>query len=64
MHMWIPPLTSARVKPSQHHTWLRSCAKSLDIEEGQKILEIGTGSGYHAAIVAQLVGKTGQVYYD
>jgi protein-L-isoaspartate(D-aspartate) O-methyltransferase len=36
--------------------------EALDITEGQKILEIGTGSGYHAAIVAQTVGKTGQVY--
>ena len=36
--------------------------EALDIKEGQKILEIGTGSGYHAAIVAQLVGKTGLVY--
>lgn len=36
--------------------------ESLDIKDGQKILEIGTGSGYHAAIVAQLVGKTGLVY--
>jgi protein-L-isoaspartate(D-aspartate) O-methyltransferase len=36
--------------------------ESLDIKVGQKILEIGTGSGYHAAIVAKLVGDTGQVY--
>jgi protein-L-isoaspartate(D-aspartate) O-methyltransferase len=36
--------------------------EALDIEKGQKILEIGTGSGYHAAIVAQLVGETGTVY--
>jgi protein-L-isoaspartate(D-aspartate) O-methyltransferase len=36
--------------------------EALDLVEGQKILEIGTGSGYHAAIVAQLVGKTGKVY--
>jgi protein-L-isoaspartate(D-aspartate) O-methyltransferase len=36
--------------------------EALDIKKGQKILEIGTGSGYHAAIVAQLVGKTGKVY--
>ncbi len=36
--------------------------EALDIKEGQKILEIGTGSGYHAAIVAQLVGETGSVY--
>jgi protein-L-isoaspartate(D-aspartate) O-methyltransferase len=36
--------------------------EALDVHEGQKILEVGTGSGYHAAIVAQLVGKTGMVY--
>lgn len=36
--------------------------EALDIQEGQKILEIGTGSGYHAAIVSQLVGEKGHVY--
>ena len=36
--------------------------EALDIKDHQKILEIGTGSGYHAAIVASLVGETGQVY--
>lgn len=36
--------------------------EELDILDNQKILEIGTGSGYHAAIVAQLVGNTGYVY--
>jgi len=36
--------------------------ESLDIKDDQKILEIGTGSGYHAAIVASLIGETGHVY--
>ena len=36
--------------------------ESLDIKKGQKILEIGTGLGYHAAIVSKLVGKNGHVY--
>jgi protein-L-isoaspartate(D-aspartate) O-methyltransferase len=36
--------------------------EALDVQAGQKILEIGTGSGYHAAIVAHLVGATGHVY--
>src|SRR4030042_5951656 len=36
--------------------------EALDIKKGQVILEIGTGSGYHAAIVAQLVEETGRVY--
>ncbi|MCX6661421.1 MAG: protein-L-isoaspartate(D-aspartate) O-methyltransferase [Euryarchaeota archaeon] len=36
--------------------------EALDIKKGQRILEIGTGSGYHAAIVSQLVRETGRVY--
>lgn len=33
----------------------------LDIQDGMKILEIGAGSGYHAAVMAELVGS-GHVY--
>jgi protein-L-isoaspartate(D-aspartate) O-methyltransferase len=36
--------------------------EALDIQEGMNILEIGSGSGYHAAIVSQLVGKTGNIF--
>jgi protein-L-isoaspartate(D-aspartate) O-methyltransferase len=36
--------------------------EALEIKKGQKVLEIGTGSGYHAAIVSKLVGKAGNVY--
>jgi protein-L-isoaspartate(D-aspartate) O-methyltransferase len=34
----------------------------LEIKKGDKILEIGAGSGYHAAVMAELVGKEGMVY--
>lgn len=34
---------------------------ALDLKEGHKVLEVGTGSGYHAAVVAEIVGKNGQV---
>ncbi len=34
----------------------------LEIEKGMKILEIGGGSGYHAAVLAELVGPGGMVY--
>ena len=33
----------------------------LELDEGMKVLEIGTGSGYHAAVVAEIVGKKGKV---
>ena len=34
----------------------------LELEKGQKVLEIGAGSGYHAAMIANIVGKNGGVY--
>lgn len=36
--------------------------ESLELKEGNKVLEVGTGSGYQAAIIAELIGKTGKVY--
>ncbi len=35
--------------------------EALDLNEGQKILEIGSGSGYHAAIVSKIIGR-GKIY--
>ncbi len=34
----------------------------LELEKGYKVLEIGTGSGYNAAVMAELVGKKGKIY--
>jgi protein-L-isoaspartate(D-aspartate) O-methyltransferase len=36
--------------------------EALDLEKNQKVLEIGAGSGYHAAIVSKIIGNEGQVY--
>lgn len=33
----------------------------LDLKDGQKVLEVGGGSGYHAALVAYLTGEKGLV---
>lgn len=35
--------------------------EQLDLEPGYKVLEIGAGTGYNAALMAHLVGETGQV---
>lgn len=35
--------------------------ESLDLALGQKVLEIGAGSGYNAALAAEIVGKKGGV---
>jgi len=34
----------------------------LKLERGDKVLEIGAGSGYHAAVIAELIGTEGRVY--
>ena len=35
---------------------------ALDLKPGQKVLEIGTGSGYNASLIAELVGPEGKVF--
>lgn len=37
-------------------------AEKLDLDEGMNILEIGTGFGYNAAVVSQIIGSSGHVY--
>lgn len=36
--------------------------EALDVKPGQKILEIGGGMGYHAAVLGKMVGEEGEVY--
>jgi len=36
-------------------------AEALELREGHKVLEIGAGSGYNAAVMAELVGPSGKV---
>lgn len=36
-------------------------AEALDLHVGHKVLEIGTGSGYHAAVISQIIGS-GHIY--
>ncbi len=35
--------------------------EALDLAPGQKVLEVGTGSGYHAALIGHVVGAEGRV---
>jgi protein-L-isoaspartate(D-aspartate) O-methyltransferase len=36
--------------------------EALEVKEGEKVLEVGTGSGWQAAILSYLVGEKGRVY--
>ncbi len=35
--------------------------EELDLKEGMKVLEVGGGRGYHAAVISRIVGDSGQV---
>jgi len=35
--------------------------EALELKEGMKVLEVGTGSGYQAAIISEIVGPKGKV---
>ena len=53
------PIGFGQTVSAPHMVAMMSAALQLD--EGQKVLEIGTGVGYHAAIVRHMVGPTGRV---
>jgi protein-L-isoaspartate(D-aspartate) O-methyltransferase len=36
--------------------------EALDLQPGHKVLEVGGGSGYHAAVIAELIQPGGKVY--
>ena len=36
--------------------------KLLDVQKGQSVLEIGSGSGYVLALLAEIVGTSGRIY--
>ena len=37
-------------------------AEALEVKPGQKILEVGAGSGYHAAVIGEIIGPNGHLY--
>ncbi len=51
------PLPLLRGKTISQPTTVMMMTHALELELGEKVFEIGTGSGYQAAIIAKIIGK-------
>jgi protein-L-isoaspartate O-methyltransferase len=49
------------VSSSSQPAIMASMLERLDLREGQRVLEVGTGTGYNAALIAEIVGPRGDV---
>lgn len=58
---WVKNPDGTPVPQSTADARIQSMVDLLDVKPGNRVLEIGTGSGYSAAVLAQRVGHTGHV---
>jgi len=49
------------ISSSSQPTMMAIMLEQLQLQPGQRVLEIGAGTGYNAALMAHIVGKRGQV---
>jgi protein-L-isoaspartate(D-aspartate) O-methyltransferase len=50
-----------QLSSSSQPTLMAIMLKQLDLQTGQRVLEIGAGTGYNAALIAHIVGESGRV---
>lgn len=55
------PLPLLRGKTISQPTTVMIMTHTLELKPGEKVFEVGTGSGYQAAIIAKIVGSEGKV---
>jgi protein-L-isoaspartate(D-aspartate) O-methyltransferase len=55
------PATGLPLSSSSQPAIMARMLEMLDVEPGQRVLEIGAGTGYNAALLARLVGPAGSV---
>ena len=56
------PLGIGNMQTISQPTTVAVMTEALQVKPGQKILEIGTGSGWQATILSRLIGKKGRIY--
>ena len=57
----IDPVSKHPSSSSSQPSLMAMKLEALDLHPGQRVLEIGAGTGYNAALIASLVGTTGRV---
>ncbi|HLG24879.1 MAG TPA: protein-L-isoaspartate(D-aspartate) O-methyltransferase [Candidatus Nanoarchaeia archaeon] len=55
------PLPLIRGKTISQPTTVMLMTSALELKKGERVFEIGTGSGYQSAIISQIVGPKGEV---
>ena len=55
------PLPIGEGQTISQPTTVMLMTEALELKEGDKVLEVGTGSGYQAAIIANIVGYKGEI---
>lgn len=55
------PLPIGEGQTISQPTTVMIMTQALELKSGQKVLEVGAGSGYQAAIISKMVGKKGKV---
>jgi protein-L-isoaspartate(D-aspartate) O-methyltransferase len=55
------PLPILRGKTISQPTTVMIMTNALELEEGNKVFEVGSGSGYSSAIISEIVGPSGKV---
>ena len=55
------PLAIGEGQTISQPTTVMIMTQALELKEGDKVLEVGAGSGYQAAIIANIIGKKGKV---
>lgn len=56
------PLSTANGQTISQPIVVSHMTEWLDVHEGQKILEVGTGSGWQSAVLSYMVGNDGAIY--
>lgn len=59
---WDQPLDIGHGQTISAPHMVAIMAEALDLRPGQRVLEVGGGSGYHAAVAAEVVGGKGHIY--